>query len=340
MNPQTVDSRLAQFFLTRFCLRAITRIVVIALLLTLPFLAWAFPANARSGVPEFLLFIGRFHPLVLHLPIGLFVLLPVLHLLARVCPPQTIRPAIVVVLWLAVGSVFAAMVCGLALSQEGGYAGDTLVFHRRLALALTVLAGLLLLSESEAANPSSRRALFAQRSCVAYRTFLPLTLVCLGVAAHLGASITHGSTFLTDHLPPSVKAQIGGPAKPVIASVDDFYSSQVAPILSARCTSCHGAGKAKGGLRLHTLDAILAGGDSQRDEQKHTVVPGRPGKSLLLSAICLPEEDDAHMPPTGKPQLAADQIAVLRKWVEAGAIAPNGVRKDAAVRGKTREPKS
>lgn len=175
---------------------------------------------------------------------------------------------------------------------------------------------------------------------MAYRTFLPLTLVCLGVAAHLGASITHGSTFLTDHLPPSVKAQIGGPAKPVIASVDDFYPSQVAPILSARCTSCHGAGKAKGGLRLHTLDAILAGGDSQRDEQKHTVVPGQPGKSLLLSAICLPEEDDAHMPPTGKPQLAADQIAVLRKWVEAGAIAPNGVRKDAAVRGKTREPKS
>ena len=318
----------------------VTRFFVVALLLSVPVLAWAFPANARSGVPELLLFIGRFHPLVLHLPIGLFVLLPVLHMLARVCPPQTIRPAIVIVLWLAAGSVFAAAVCGLLLSQEGGYAGDTLAFHRRLALVLTVLAGLLLLSESEAANPSSRRALFARRSLAAYRVFLPLTLVCLGVAAHLGASITHGATFLTDHLPPSVKARLGGPAKLVIASADDFYTSQVSPILSARCTSCHGEEKAKGGLRLHTLDAILAGGDSQRDEQKHVVVPGQPGESLLLSAICLPEDDDAHMPPAGKPQLAADQIAVLRKWVEAGAIAPYGVRKDAAANEKTHEPKS
>ena len=333
MNPQTVDSRLAQFFLTRFCLRVITRIVVIALLLTLPFLAWAFPANARSGVPEFLLFIGRFHPLVLHLPIGLFVLLPVLHLLARVCPPQTIRPAIVVVLWLAVGSVFAAMVCGLALSQEGGYAGDTLIFHRRLALVLTVLAGLLLLSESEAANPSPRRAVFSRRSRMAYRTFLPLTLVCLGVAAHLGASITHGSTFLTDHLPRPMKTWIGGLTKPVVSQEDDPYISSVAPILSARCTSCHGAEKAKGGLRLHTLAAILAGGDSQRDEQQHAVILGKPDESLLLSAICLPEDDDAHMPPNGKPQLTADQAAVLRAWIESGAVAPKAIWEEAAKHG-------
>lgn len=340
MNPQTVDSRLAHFLLTRFWLRAITRLVVFALLVAVPLLAWAFPANARASVPEFLLFIGRFHPLVLHLPIGLFVLLPVLHLLARVCPPQTIRPAIVAVLWLAAGSALAAMVCGLLLSQEGGYAGDTLIFHRRLALVLTFLAGLLLLSESEAANPSPRSALFSRWSRVAYRTCLPLTLVCLGVAAHLGASISHGSTFLTDHLPRPMKTWIGGLTKPVVSREDDLYISSVAPVLAAHCTSCHGVEKAKGGLRLHTLAAILAGGDSQRDEQQHAVILGKPDESLLLNAICLPGDDDAHMPPNGKPQLTADQVAVLRMWIESGAVAPKSIREEAANPHQTREPQS
>lgn len=321
MTAKSGESHFGKLIFTPTSSRTFTRWFVGAVLLGSALLAWFVPIVPRAVVPEWLLFVGRFHPLVLHLPIGLLVLLPMLHLLARFSPPNALRPVIVLVLWLTVLSVFAAAMSGLMLSQEGGYDGDTLLFHRRLAIVLTVLTALLLLSESESANASGLSALAARRSLISYRALLPLTLICLGSAAHLGASLTHGSTFLTEHLPTSIKARLGMGASSPNTGGDEVYSSRVAPILSSRCTSCHGSEKAKGGLRLHTLEATLAGGDSQRDERKFTVAPGKPDESLLISALCLPEDDDAHMPPTGKPQLTADQIATLREWIQTRAVA-------------------
>src|SRR4051812_33294136 len=89
---------------TRRSLRLAARGFGLALLATVGLAFFFLPAEAHSRVPEWLLFVGRFHPLILHLPIGLLVLLPLLHLLARLCPPGTLRPAIVAVLWLCAAS--------------------------------------------------------------------------------------------------------------------------------------------------------------------------------------------------------------------------------------------
>lgn len=307
------------FLLTRYFLRVATRVYAAILLVALSLAVLLLPSSASANTPEWLLFIGRFHPLVLHLPIALIVLIPLLHGLARVCPPGTLRPAIALTLWLCAGSALGAAVCGLLLSQESGYAGATLDLHRRSAIVLTVFSVALLVLESESANPSVRRVKFARSSRNAYRAVVPLTLLALTVAAHLGASLTHGSTFLTEHLPPKFKAWAGLSAPPKSPSAGNAYTSVVAPILEARCVSCHGTEKAKGGLRLHTLDAIMAGGDSQRDEGRAAVVPRHAEQSLLISAVCAAIDDDAHMPPSGKPQLTSAEITSLRAWIDSGA---------------------
>src|SRR6516165_7364031 len=60
-----------------------------------------------------------------------------------------------------------------------------------------------------------------------------------------------------------------------------LYEKDVLPILKEHCLKCHGAEeKIKGGLRLTSRQAVLAGGDTGP-----AFDPKDPGKSLLLTAI-------------------------------------------------------
>ena len=93
------------------------------------------------------------------------------------------------------------------------------------------------------------------------------------------------------------------------------YLKDVKPVLVARCYSCHGALKQEAKLRLDTAEFIRKGG-------KHgpAIVPGKPAESLLLKKVSAPSLDE-RMPPEGE-ALHEPQIAGLRDWIAAGAIAP------------------
>lgn len=88
-------------------------------------------------------------------------------------------------------------------------------------------------------------------------------------------------------------------------SHDQFFDTQVQPILAQHCFKCHG-GEAKvlGGLRLTDRDSIVAGGDSGSALED----------DILLDAI---NYESYEMPPSGK--LPVEQIAILTKWVKLGA---------------------
>src|SRR5687767_13665475 len=79
----------------------------------------------------------------------------------------------------------------------------------------------------------------------------------------------------------------------------EFFEKKVRPLLSENCQSCHGPDKQKGGLRLDTRPAVLAGGDSGP-----AVVPGEPDKSRLVKAVRY--SGDLKMPP--KEKLSAEQV--------------------------------
>ena len=99
-----------------------------------------------------------------------------------------------------------------------------------------------------------------------------------------------------------------------------FFESQVRPVLMNECAKCHGPSKQKGGLRVDSLDALLAGGDSGP-----AVVPGKPEDSVLVAAISY---TGPEMPPTGK--LPQPKREALTRWVNMGAPWPGAEATDAA----------
>src|SRR3984885_627641 len=89
-------------------------------------------------------FLGRFHPLVVHLPIGLILLVPVLEIAGRVRP--ALLEAASFVLSLSVFSCLLALTLGYLLAYGSGDAGGGVARHMWGGIALTigVLAFLLL----------------------------------------------------------------------------------------------------------------------------------------------------------------------------------------------------
>jgi Protein of unknown function (DUF1549)/Protein of unknown function (DUF1553)/Planctomycete cytochrome C len=135
----------------------------------------------------------------------------------------------------------------------------------------------------------------------------------------------------------AVMAVGGGLSRPASAASDGdrrdagaqsarerFFEQSVRPLLVENCYSCHSAKKQKGGLRLDSLEAILAGGDSGP-----AVVPGKPGESLLVEAI---NYQGTEMPPAGK--LPEGKIDVLTRWVSLGAPWPSVDRNAAHATGE------
>jgi hypothetical protein len=87
------------------------------------------------------------------------------------------------------------------------------------------------------------------------------------------------------------------------------FEQHVRPILRAHCLECHGeAARPKGGLDLRLRRLAVAGGDSGP-----ALVPGKPADSLLYQRI------RAHEMPPGKVKLSAAEVAVVRRWIAAGA---------------------
>jgi len=96
------------------------------------------------------------------------------------------------------------------------------------------------------------------------------------------------------------------------------FSRDLAPILSAKCLTCHSSEKAKGGYRLHTFAAALQPGKSKQIP----VRAGEPEQSELFLRLISPDEDD-RMPQESDP-LAPEQVALFRRWIVEGAVLDHG----------------
>lgn len=109
---------------------------------------------------------------------------------------------------------------------------------------------------------------------------------------------------------------IGASGRSIAAPPVD-YLTRVKPILSEKCYSCHGVLKQESELRLETRALMIAGGDSGE-----AIVPGRSDESSLLQRITASEFD--RMPPADEgAALKADEIDVIRRWIDQGAMAPD-----------------
>ena len=262
---------------------------------------------------DLVLFFGRFHPLILHLPIGFLVIAFALEILSRFGRFRSYRSAVRFVLFAGAAFSVVAAVLGLMLSQAGGYNPELLSIHQwtGIAVAIAACASFVLKRVSGSSRMMDRLYLFA----------FSMTIVFLMAAGHYGGSLTHGSDYLTQHMPNALRKISGLPTRekksaPVITDINEaeIFSDIIYPILDARCVSCHNDDKRKGELMMHTIDDLMAGG-----ENGPVLTPGNADKSGMMERIHLPESHDDHMPPKGKSQLSDDQIELLTWWINEGA---------------------
>ena len=240
-------------------------------------------------------FLGRFHPLAVHLPIGFLVLLPLLEIAGRKRP--ALREAAGFVLLLAFLSCIGALALGYLLAWGSGAQGTTVVRHMWSGIALTI--GVLF-------------CMLLRSSTRIYPTLLAAVMLLLVWTAHLGGSLTHGDNYLTEYLPaPLQSIALAGRAK---ADDGSFYAKHIDPIFDANCVSCHGEGKVQGGLRLDSYSWLMKGG-----KDGAVIRARKPGDSMLLERITLPADNKLFMPAEGHPPLRAEEIRWISAWIEQGA---------------------
>lgn len=269
----------------------------------------------RQDTSNLVLFLGHFHPLLVHLPIGGLVLLGVLELVACVTRWKDAAKNSLWILGFVSVAACASGACGWMLAQGPGYGQQLLKWHRAAGLALT---GACLVS-----------LLLRQREQLrAYRVSLVATLLLLGVAGHLGASLTHGGDFLTRNAPALVRTFLDRlpffqPAKTAAASSpiqQPALTGLVQSILREHCSDCHGVEFQMGKLRLDSIEGLLRGG-----RHGPAIKVGDAKDSPLIQRLLSPLHDNDHMPPEGELQPSDAEIALLERWINAGAPAAEQV---------------
>ena len=104
-----------------------------------------------------------------------------------------------------------------------------------------------------------------------------------------------------------------------VAATPEFYTTQVQPIFQKHCYRCHGGFNHRGGLNIGTRAGMLKGG-----HEGSVLVPGDPANSLIVRLIRHegPAKDPMPMPPKG-PKISDAEIAIVTRWVQAGAMMPD-----------------
>lgn len=270
------------------------------LLVVLPFI-FRLDGHAHA---DWLQFLGRFHPALLHLPIGMIVLVPVLEIAGIKRP--ALCDAADFVLRAALALALPTLALGYMLAYGAGDTGTTVSRHMWGAIVLCIGLMICVLV---------RPAWAMREQAFVYPALLTATLLALIWTGHKGGSITHGSDYLTRYMPGpfgrlfTSSSSSGAPA-------DSFYAKQIHPALQAKCIACHGAGTQKGGLRLDSYANVMQGG-----KNGPVIVPGKPEASLLLARVTLAPGDPHFMPAEGRTPLTSDEVSWIRDWIKAGATA-------------------
>lgn len=258
---------------------------------------------------SFLTFIGRFHPLIVHLPIG-FIVLALLLETSKSRFKEVENVLKFMLLWVVVSSLFS-IVSGYLQYQQEGYLWESIQAHFFLGL-ITVLfsIGFYVFLRGGTILNRLPRLLFSGG-----------LLLSILITGHLGGNITHGEDHLTEPLEALSATVLGLNKDRNPISLDEstypeqpLYSALVAPILSSKCVSCHNTKRTKGGLQLHNYAALLKGG-----KNGPIVNYDDPERSELFLRIHLPLEQKKHMPPKAKKQLTKAEIELLSYWISVGA---------------------
>lgn len=315
--------------------------------------------EAPKGDPSStVLFIGRFHPILLHMPVGILGILCLFELICstRRGEQRYGEASLLMLLFGGAGAVFAVF-AGIMLSREGGYVGGNFSLHQTMGLLGTAGVLIALVIRLVGMGRGSMELLNA------YRAVYFISFGIMGFGAHFGGNISHGNTFLTQHAPAWIKGPMVGMEKwmlgfvqkprventevktevtTVTTVVKTEVTTEVKPEPKAPVATTPPAGGDEKLVFEHVILPILTAkcnkchseekskGELRMDtyelamkggENGKNFVAGKLAESLSITRIMLPidDADGEHMPPDGKDQLTPEEIALLKWWVEQGA---------------------
>lgn len=250
-------------------------------------------------------FFGHFHPLLIHLPIGILLFAV---LMEYAFPQKNSVSLIRLILFLGAISAVLSAVLGWLLSFSGQYDADLLQKHKWSGICLSVISVLLW-------GWKLKGQLFSNAKWISHLLF-GMMLALLFLAGHFGGSLTHGEDFLSFNSNNSAKYK--NPTTKIEPVTDtskgSVYDKLIIPVLTVKCYTCHNASKKKGDLVMQTYEALLQGGKTGA-----ALKPGDPAHSELIKRILMDVMNEKHMPPRGKKQLSNQETQLLYWWIQNGA---------------------
>ncbi len=261
---------------------------------------------------DLIYFFGRFHVLILHVPVGVLLLAVGMEALARwprffVEGRSGLAPAMPLIWGFGALSAIATVVLGSMHASEPGFSGEAVDHHRWAGTALAFTAVLVWAWRADAPKSFARIWPAAALAIV----------VLLIVTGHFGGVLTHGPDYLTGYAPGSPhpgRGALAAHSKVSDPAAADIYLDVVAPMLATKCSSCHSEVKRRGGLSLVDYTSLRKGGESGE-----VIKPGDPAASELYRRITLPSNAEGFMPRNHKSPPNPAEIEVLRWWIEIGA---------------------
>lgn len=249
-------------------------------------------------------FFGRFHPLVIHLPIGFLII-------ALVMDIPKIRKSWnknIVIWMLSFISSTIAVFLGLLLEKSGLYIESQLSIHKWSGIFLTLLCGLGWIARSP----------FFKISDEIRKINNGLVILTLIIVGHYGGSLTHGENYLFENAPEWVKYRLmEKPKKNQFKNISldsvYVYRDLIQPLFDEKCTSCHNNEILRGGLDMSTSEGLFKGGTSGL-----AIVQKNLNKSLVFKRIIKEQSDKKFMPPAGIP-MTYNEIKLIEWWILEGA---------------------
>jgi len=244
-----------------------------------------------------LIVFGKFHPLLVHLPIGMLALGFAMELASRTKWFAHLKTAIPFVLLMTALSAVATSFTGWIMPKAGAFDESLLGLHFWFGISLTVACFVLY-------------GLSVSKNALAKKTYFPLfvvNMILLTITGHYGGNLTHGSNYLFEDDTKAIA--IEGKVENI-----KVFDQVIAGIFKKKCISCHNEGKLKGQLLMSTKEGLTEGG-----ENGPMFVANDAKASLFIERIELAKVDDLHMPPNGKAQITNDELKLLKWWVNTGA---------------------
>lgn len=246
-------------------------------------------------------FIGHFHPLLVHLPIGILLFAIVLHILSKRSKWNTLADALpFAYLTGALGALFSG-ITGLALASYDNYDANLIFKHQWLGISVTVFSFTLYYLVKK-----NKTRLLKWGAAVLF--------VLIILTGHYGGTLTHGEGYLTQKIQKENGQEMNNKPFPLDAQEALVYKDIIQPILQEKCYGCHSSIKQKGKLRLDEKEWIVKGG-----ADGIIIHAGDAHKSRLYQNIILDPVDEKHMPPKGKPQITDQERILLAWWINNGA---------------------